>query len=85
MEPELKTHDELLVHAIGIVILQHMKKDEVLREILAMAETEAMQILDEIRQTLEDDTLEDPECFQRIKAILRILEKRGIGSLRHDW
>ncbi len=85
MEPELKTHDELLVHAIGIVILQHMKKDEVLREILAMAETEAMQILDEIRQTLEDDTLEDPECFRRIKAILRILEKRGIGSLRHDW
>lgn len=85
MEPELKTHDELLVHAIGIVILQHMKKDEVLREILAMAETEAMQILDEIRQTLEDDTLEDPEYFRRIKAILRILEKRGIGSLRHDW
>ena len=39
-----------------------------------------------IREILADDTLEDPECFQRIEAIVSLLEDMGIScGGRHDF
>lgn len=44
------------------------------------------QALCRIRQILDDDSLEDPECFRRIEEIVNTLEKLGIdGGGRHDF
>ena len=44
------------------------------------------QVLAEIRAVLDDEMLEDPECFQRIEQIVRIYEKLGPGAgSRHDF
>ena len=77
--------DELTIYSIGALVLSHIKKDEVLKEILLAAESNAMKTLNEIQEALDDDTLDDPECFKRIEAILKVLENNGITSSRHDW
>lgn len=40
----------------------------------------------EIKKVIEDDTLEDPECFMRIEKIICVLEDLGSnGGTRHDF
>ena len=44
------------------------------------------QALCRIKEILEDDTLEDPECFLKIEEIICVLEELGSGAgLRHDF
>lgn len=39
-----------------------------------------------IREILADDTVDDPECFRRIEAIVSLLEDLGIScGGRHDF
>ncbi len=39
-----------------------------------------------IREILADDSLDDPACFQKIEAIVSVLEDLGISSGgRHDF
>ena len=39
-----------------------------------------------IKRIIEDESLEDPECFQKIEAIIRALEELGSGGgFRHDF
>ena len=43
-------------------------------------------LLEQIRQILADDTLDDPECFHRIESIVSLLESNGIDcGTRHDF
>ena len=43
------------------------------------------QTLMEIRAVLNDETLDDPMCFQRIERIVQIYENLGVGGgIRHD-
>lgn len=42
--------------------------------------------LERIQAILKDDSLTDPECFQRIEAIVRVYEDLGGGAgPRHDF
>ena len=42
--------------------------------------------LEQIQAILKDDSLTDPECFQRIEAIVRVYEDLGGGGgSRHDF
>ena len=44
------------------------------------------QALAEIKAVLEDDTMDDPECFERIEKIVCIFEKLANGvEYRHDF
>lgn len=44
------------------------------------------QTLERIKGILEDDTLEDPECFERIERIVEEFEAIGsTGGSRHDF
>ena len=55
-------------------------------EVLRTMEGRCFGILERIRQILADDTLDDPECFQRIEQIVCILEENGIDcGTRHDF
>ena len=40
----------------------------------------------EIKKIVEDETLSDKECFYRVEAIVRVLERIGSnGGFRHDF
>ena len=46
----------------------------------------SFQTLERIRDIVDDDSLDDPECFQRVERIIRALEDAGIGGgERHDY
>ncbi len=55
-------------------------------EVAMYAESRCMEILDRIRQIVSDDTLDDPECFRRIEAVICEFERYGIDcGQRHDF
>ena len=42
--------------------------------------------LEKIKAVVCDDSLSDPECFEKIERILCALEEAGVsGGARHDW
>ena len=42
--------------------------------------------LAEIKKIIEDDSLDDPTCFFKIEAIVRVFEEMGSdGGSRHDF
>ena len=46
----------------------------------------ASRALRNIQEILSDDTLDDPECFHRIEAIVSLLENMGLScGGRHDF
>ncbi len=49
-------------------------------------ENKCCKALDEIKEVIEDESLEDKECFERIERIVRIFEEMGSdGGARHDF
>ena len=49
-------------------------------------ENRCFEALARIREILADDSLDDPECFQRIEKIVHELENIGIDcGPRHDF
>ena len=55
------------------------------QETMDYVEKRCFVLLERIRQILADDTLDDPECFQRIEEIVSLLESNGIDcGTRHD-
>ena len=51
-----------------------------------IVEQESYKALQKIKAVLEDDSLDDPECFMKIERIIRIFEEIGSdGGNRHDF
>ena len=50
-----------------------------------IVESACYQTLRKIRSALDDDTLNDTACFQKIEAIVSAFESIGIRSSRHDF
>ena len=49
-------------------------------------ESDCMAALGKIRAVLADDSLDDPECFERIERIVSEMEGLGIDcGARHDF
>ena len=47
---------------------------------------ECYKIILEIKAVIEDDSLDDPECFEKIEEIITVFEKHGLGcDFRHDF
>lgn len=52
----------------------------------AILQDRCYQALCQIREILQDDTLEDPECFYKIEEIVCVLEDLGLdGGSSHDF
>ena len=51
----------------------------------ALAESSALKLVAEIKAVLDDDSLEDPTCFQRIDALVDAFYARNVHTPRHDW
>ena len=59
------------------------EKQSLLAELMDGA---ACRTLEEIREVLDDERLDDQNCFQRIEEIVRLYEKLGSnGGSRHDF
>ena len=81
MEQELKMLAKLLIDQGAAVRIDcgGGDLDQLMRD-------RCWQALSEIRAVLDDETLEDPECFRRIERIVRICEELGLGGgSRHDF
>ena len=61
-------------------------KLEIDREVIAEIEKECMEVLGRIRAILADESVEDPECFERIEQIVCAMESIGLNcGSRHDY
>jgi hypothetical protein len=61
-------------------------KLEIDREVTAEIEKECMEVLGRIRAILADESIEDPECFERIEQIVCAMESIGLNcGSRHDY
>lgn len=80
MEFFLKILEKTLAeHGAAVTISGGEEMERLMRE-------RCVQALREIREVLDDDTLDDPECFQRIERIVEIYEALGAGGgSRHDF
>lgn len=45
----------------------------------------AMEVLGQIKEILDNDSVDDVECFQRIEKIVDAFHEAGIYTSRHDW
>lgn len=78
------TEKLLLEQAVGTAVLRYMRKYEP-QNLLVEMNSEAAKILQEIQTTLDDDSLDDPECFHKIEAIVSEFQRHGISTSRHDF
>ncbi len=69
---------------IGRQMLEVLKSGG-LQTIEKLAREEAVLTLERIRAVLDDPALDDPECFQKIEAIVDVLSDAGVSTARHDW
>ena len=53
---------------------------------ILLTEQICYQTLKKIKAIIEDDSLDDPECFAKIEQIVRVFEDIGSdGGFRHDF
>jgi len=81
---ELTIEEEFAARAIGTEALNYLKQTWTPQTLAMKAENRALKVLEDIRRVLDDDALDDPECFHQIQAILSVLEDNDIYSTRHD-
>lgn len=80
-----KFFTELLIGVLKkgemVVAFPNMKLDPA-----ELVELRCFTALSKIKRIIENDTLDDPECFRKIEEIVSVLEFLGSdGGLRHDF
>lgn len=73
--------EALLAQAIGREVIKCIEPEH----FNSIVNSGALQLLEQIRQILDDDSLTDPECFQKIEAIVAAFQQHGISTTRHDF
>ncbi len=77
----MKLYQEILAQEFANSLSVELQGD--LQKIVEM---KCYQVLEEIRKVLDDETLDDPECFHKIEKIVCIFEEIGSnGGCRHDF
>ena len=81
----MELYKEILAHALAYgeirVIFSGQEPD-----ISKIVEQECYKALQKIKAIIEDDGLEDKECFLKIEEIVQALEQIGSdGGTRHDF
>ena len=76
---------DLLAKALGDYIIDHLLFSMTPEDILNLAESNTDALLQETQTVLDDESLDDTSCFQRIDAIVSAFHKQGLSTLRHDF
>lgn len=74
---------ELYEKALGIEVVKYMETLHPER-MAPIMESQAVMLLAKIKAILDDDAIEDPECFYRIDAIVNAFHSKGLFVDRHD-
>ena len=86
-----RTGDEKLENTelyIKILAEYYAEHGELEREVdgTKIVQDQCYRALCRIKEILEDDSIEDPECFWRIEEIVMVLEGLGLDAgSRHDF
>lgn len=76
--------EALYAKELGSMLLRFTKMyDE--HTLARQIESRAVALIQEIRTILNDSTLDDPECFYRIEALVSAFDLAGIPVTCHDW
>lgn len=78
---ELFLAEKLAAAAIGHEVLAYAKQQDLTQRV----ECEASRLLEKIMHILDDETLDDPACFQKIEAIVSVFHDHGLYTYRHDF
>lgn len=54
-------------------------------DLIPLVNQESLSLLAAIKAILDDDSLDDPQCFRRIEALVDAFYAHGIPTDRHDW
>ena len=77
----MELYEKILYEVITKEIIPGIQIDGV-----QLVESRCYRAIEEIYKVVADDTVDDPECFARIEAIVCALERLGIGGGgRHDF
>ena len=77
---------ELYLEILAKKIADDLGRDHIQFDPKDFVEMECYQTLAEIHKVLDDDSLNDSECFYKIERIVRIFEQIGSnGGSRHDF
>lgn len=72
----MELYNEILAHAYANF---QIHAEEII-------ESHCYQALMKIKAIVEDESLDDPECFYKVEEIIRALENIGTnGGFRHDF
>ena len=81
----MELYKEIFAHALTYGQIQFVFPCQE-NDILKIAEKVCYQTLQKIKAIIEDDSLEDKECFYKIEEIVCALEDIGcVGLGRHDF
>ena len=75
--------DELWVRVGAQEMLRHARASGE-RFMAGCVDSEAVRVLSEIKQVLDDPSLDDPECFYRIDSIVDVFYRAGLSIRRHE-
>lgn len=81
----MELYKEILAHALMHGEVQIFFPDRE-TDISKIVECACYKALQKIKAIIEDDSLEDKECFMKIEEIVCVLEEIGSnGGTRHDF
>lgn len=75
-------HNTLYRQALGALMLKAGRAAQE-EEIDRLAECSAVEILERIRKILNDESLNDPECFLKIDSIVSLFHENYMDTDRH--
>ena len=79
----MELYKELLLQILSEENMQILFNNLNVNELL---ESVCYRTLCRIKEIIEDDTLDDPECFMKIEEIVCVLEEVGSsGGIRNDF
>ena len=81
---EFSIQDELYARAIGWEVLNYLKREHP-GEVAQKIEGDALRVLEKIQMILNDDDLDDSDCFEWIELIVKTFYANGLSTNRHDW
>lgn len=84
MSEDTNTLKPMIERTIGATVMEYMKNYEPQR-LLSQLNQDALQLLEQIRGILNDDSLDDSTCYQKIEAIVTTFHRHGIPTARHDF
>ena len=74
--------NELAGRAAGELVTQYLNTVD-RGELARLAELRALELVRQIREILDDDTLDDSTCFLRIDAMVTSFHEAPVSTRRH--